>query len=146
MYQISWKKGDPSTLTSASTATGAGGGSGASTSAADASRGGGGGGGGDGNRMSSKWVIVMPNMFYDRVMTRVFDLKGSERNRKVAKEQSRDTKRVLLDQNLMECMPRSLSLLSLSLTASAVDRLLSGPTPHRSTAQTPKGSPSHCKS
>ena len=57
----------------------------------------------DTDRMKHTCVIVMPNLFYDRVMTRVFDLKGSERNRKIAKEQSRDTKRVLLDSNLMEC-------------------------------------------
>jgi hypothetical protein len=44
----------------------------------------------------------MPNLFYDRQMTKVFDLKGV--NRKISKEAaSRDTKRVLLDQNLMEC-------------------------------------------
>jgi 1-phosphatidylinositol-3-phosphate 5-kinase len=51
--------------------------------------------------MKSKYVIVMPNLFYDKKMERIFDLKGSVRNRYV-KKKGRDAKRVLLDSNLME--------------------------------------------
>jgi hypothetical protein len=51
-----------------------------------------------------KWernVLLMPNLFYGREITRIYDLKGSLRNRYV-KEQDRAEKRVLLDENFME--------------------------------------------
>ena len=56
-------------------------------------------------RLQSQYVLVMPNLFYNRIITRVFDLKGSARNRYVKRNKNSandDTRRVLLDENLLE--------------------------------------------
>lgn len=48
-----------------------------------------------------KWdVLVMENLFYDRTPTRIFDLKGSMRNRKIQSTGNKDE--VLLDENMVE--------------------------------------------
>ncbi|KAI9838745.1 MAG: 1-phosphatidylinositol-3-phosphate 5-kinase [Sclerophora amabilis] len=48
-----------------------------------------------------KWdVLVMENLFYDRTPTRIFDLKGSMRNRKIQSTGEQDE--VLLDENMVE--------------------------------------------
>ncbi|KAF8432886.1 hypothetical protein BGX38DRAFT_1102425 [Terfezia claveryi] len=48
-----------------------------------------------------KWdVLVMENLFYDRKMTRIFDLKGSMRNRYA--QATGDSGEVLLDENMVE--------------------------------------------
>merc|ERR1711939_948068 len=48
-----------------------------------------------------KWdVLVMENLFYDRSPTRIFDLKGSMRNRKINATGERNE--VLLDENMVE--------------------------------------------
>ncbi|TGZ81862.1 hypothetical protein EX30DRAFT_395248 [Ascodesmis nigricans] len=48
-----------------------------------------------------KWdVLVMENLFYDRKMTRIFDLKGSMRNRYT--QATGDQNEVLLDENMVE--------------------------------------------
>ncbi|KAI9842668.1 MAG: 1-phosphatidylinositol-3-phosphate 5-kinase [Thelocarpon superellum] len=48
-----------------------------------------------------KWdVLVMENLFYDRVPTRIFDLKGSMRGRKI--ESTGEQNEVLLDENMVE--------------------------------------------
>ena len=48
-----------------------------------------------------KWdVLVMENLFYDRVPTRIFDLKGSMRNRKI--QSTGEQNEVLLDENMVE--------------------------------------------
>lgn len=48
-----------------------------------------------------KWdVLVMENLFYDRSPTRIFDLKGSMRNRKV--QSTGEQNEVLLDENMVE--------------------------------------------
>ncbi|KAI9682020.1 MAG: 1-phosphatidylinositol-3-phosphate 5-kinase [Caeruleum heppii] len=48
-----------------------------------------------------KWdVVVMENLFYDRTPTRIFDLKGSMRNRKI--ESTGEQNEVLLDENMVE--------------------------------------------
>jgi len=46
-------------------------------------------------------VIVMENLFYNRVMHSVFDLKGSLRNRFVTPADGSPEKTVLLDENLL---------------------------------------------
>ena len=65
----------------------------------------------------NKFMLVMPNLFYDREVSQVFDLKGSARNRYIKlqvteKNEHRkaedlsslhEKRRVLLDQNFMEC-------------------------------------------
>ena len=52
-------------------------------------------------------VIVMENLFYSKNVSRVFDLKGSERNRMVNEtQQSNKTQEkdlVLLDENFLRC-------------------------------------------
>ncbi|KAI9715239.1 MAG: hypothetical protein M1812_006050 [Candelaria pacifica] len=48
-----------------------------------------------------KWdVLVMENLFYDRNPTRLFDLKGSMRNRKI--QSTGEQNEVLLDENMVE--------------------------------------------
>lgn len=48
-----------------------------------------------------KWdVVVMENLFYDRSPTRIFDLKGSMRNRKI--QSTGEQNEVLLDENMVE--------------------------------------------
>ncbi|CAG8949455.1 hypothetical protein HYFRA_00014228 [Hymenoscyphus fraxineus] len=48
-----------------------------------------------------KWdVLVMENLFYDRSLTRIFDLKGSMRNRKI--QSTGEQNEVLLDENMVE--------------------------------------------
>ncbi len=48
-----------------------------------------------------KWdVLVMENLFYDRSPTRIFDLKGSMRNRKI--QSTGEQNEVLLDENMVE--------------------------------------------
>jgi len=44
---------------------------------------------------------VMENIFYRRKISRIFDLKGSVRNRLV--KSTGDEKEVLLDENLVQC-------------------------------------------
>ncbi|RMZ89086.1 hypothetical protein DV736_g3679, partial [Chaetothyriales sp. CBS 134916] len=46
------------------------------------------------------YLLVMENLFYDRVPTRIFDLKGSMRNRKI--EATGERNEVLLDENMVE--------------------------------------------
>ncbi|KAJ5808745.1 hypothetical protein N7474_010014 [Penicillium riverlandense] len=46
------------------------------------------------------FLLLMENLFYDRVPTRLFDLKGSMRNRKVQSTGERDE--VLLDENMVD--------------------------------------------
>ncbi|KAJ5095844.1 hypothetical protein NUU61_005200 [Penicillium alfredii] len=46
------------------------------------------------------FLLLMENLFYDRVPTRIFDLKGSMRNRKVQSTGERDE--VLLDENMVD--------------------------------------------
>ncbi|KAJ5551457.1 Zinc finger FYVE/PHD-type [Penicillium sp. DV-2018c] len=46
------------------------------------------------------YLLLMENLFYDRVPTRIFDLKGSMRNRKVESTGERDE--VLLDENMVD--------------------------------------------
>jgi 1-phosphatidylinositol-3-phosphate 5-kinase len=46
-------------------------------------------------------VLVMENLFYDRKTSRIFDLKGSMRNRHV--QSTGKENEVLLDENLVEC-------------------------------------------
>ncbi|KAG9249118.1 1-phosphatidylinositol-3-phosphate 5-kinase-like protein FAB1 [Calycina marina] len=45
-------------------------------------------------------VLVMENLFYDRVPDRIFDLKGSMRNRKI--ESTGEQNEVLLDENMVD--------------------------------------------
>ncbi|CAD6499696.1 BgTH12-03804 [Blumeria graminis f. sp. triticale] len=48
-----------------------------------------------------KWdVLLMENLFYDRYPTRIFDLKGSMRNRKI--QSTGEQNEVLLDENMVE--------------------------------------------
>ncbi|RKF63092.1 1-phosphatidylinositol 3-phosphate 5-kinase fab1 [Erysiphe neolycopersici] len=48
-----------------------------------------------------KWdVLLMENLFYDRSATRIFDLKGSMRNRKI--QSTGEQNEVLLDENMVE--------------------------------------------
>ena len=46
------------------------------------------------------YLLVMENLFYDRTPTRIFDLKGSMRNRKI--EATGERNEVLLDENMVE--------------------------------------------
>ncbi|KAF7519677.1 hypothetical protein PCG10_009844 [Penicillium crustosum] len=51
--------------------------------------------------MEFNWfLLLMENLFYDRVPTRIFDLKGSMRNRKV--ESTGERNEVLLDENMVD--------------------------------------------
>jgi len=56
-------------------------------------------------------VLVMENLFYNRKTTRIFDLKGSMRNRHV--QSTGKANEVLLDENLVECIFPIASLLML---------------------------------
>jgi 1-phosphatidylinositol-3-phosphate 5-kinase len=47
-------------------------------------------------------VLVMENLFYGRKTKRIFDLKGSMRNRHV--QSTGKANEVLLDENLVECI------------------------------------------
>lgn len=53
-------------------------------------------------------VVVLENLFYDKNLTQVFDLKGSERNRmiNVAQQPNKPPEKdiVLLDENFLRCM------------------------------------------
>ena len=46
------------------------------------------------------FVLVMENLFYDRTPTRIFDLKGSMRNRRI--QSTGEQNEVLLDENMVE--------------------------------------------
>ncbi|KAF7509055.1 hypothetical protein GJ744_008450 [Endocarpon pusillum] len=46
------------------------------------------------------FLLIMENLFYDRVPTRIFDLKGSMRNRRIQSTGERNE--VLLDENMVE--------------------------------------------
>ena len=46
------------------------------------------------------FLLVMENLFYDRTPTRIFDLKGSMRNRKI--QSTGEKNEVLLDENMVE--------------------------------------------
>ncbi len=46
------------------------------------------------------FLLVMENLFYDRIPTRIFDLKGSMRNRRIQSTGERNE--VLLDENMVE--------------------------------------------
>lgn len=51
--------------------------------------------------VEANWfLLVMENLFYDRVPTRIFDLKGSMRNRKI--QSTGEQNEVLLDENMVE--------------------------------------------
>ncbi|KAK9478476.1 hypothetical protein V1514DRAFT_330808 [Lipomyces japonicus] len=52
------------------------------------------------NKSMKMDILVMENLFYDRNLTRIFDLKGSMRNRHV--EQTGKANEVLLDENMVE--------------------------------------------
>ncbi|KAL2822733.1 hypothetical protein BDW59DRAFT_163716 [Aspergillus cavernicola] len=52
------------------------------------------------NTEFSWFLLLMENLFYDRVPTRIFDLKGSMRNRKVQSTGERNE--VLLDENMVD--------------------------------------------
>lgn len=54
-------------------------------------------------------VLVMENLFYNRVITDKFDLKGSVRNRLVNPDDTCEGELVLLDENLLNstCLPLS---------------------------------------
>ncbi|KAK9317475.1 hypothetical protein V1524DRAFT_445303 [Lipomyces starkeyi] len=52
------------------------------------------------NKSMKMDIIVMENLFYDRKLSRIFDLKGSMRNRHV--EQTGKANEVLLDENMVE--------------------------------------------
>ncbi|KAK9468144.1 hypothetical protein V1512DRAFT_203844 [Lipomyces arxii] len=52
------------------------------------------------NKTMKMDIIVMENLLYDRKLTRIFDLKGSMRNRHV--EQTGRANEVLLDENMVE--------------------------------------------
>lgn len=54
------------------------------------------------NKSMKMDILVMENLFYDRKLSRIFDLKGSMRNRHV--EQTGKANEVLLDENMVECM------------------------------------------
>ncbi|KAI0008679.1 hypothetical protein F4779DRAFT_585739 [Xylariaceae sp. FL0662B] len=45
-------------------------------------------------------LLLMENLFYDRTLTRIFDLKGSMRNRKI--QSTGEQNEVLLDENMVE--------------------------------------------
>jgi 1-phosphatidylinositol-3-phosphate 5-kinase len=57
-----------------------------------------------GDRLNSQYIIVMPNLFYQTPTSRVFDLKGSARNRYIKRKPQDDStdSGVLLDENLLE--------------------------------------------
>ena len=46
------------------------------------------------------FLLVMENLFYDRALTRIFDLKGSMRNRRI--QSTGEQNEVLLDENMVE--------------------------------------------
>ena len=48
-------------------------------------------------------VLVMENLFYNRKITQIFDLKGSVRNRLVTTSGKNIEDLVLLDENLLKC-------------------------------------------
>ena len=51
--------------------------------------------------VEANWfLLVMENLFYDRTATRIFDLKGSMRNRKI--QSTGEQNEVLLDENMVE--------------------------------------------
>ena len=52
-------------------------------------------------KMSSKYVLVMPNLWYNKLINRIYDLKGSLRKRYIPQEK-RTENTVLLDQNFLE--------------------------------------------
>jgi len=54
------------------------------------------------NAASKQDLLVMENLFYNRNVTRKFDLKGSERNRFISAAEAEMTDCVLLDENFMK--------------------------------------------
>lgn len=86
VFQLSWKKHHGSSSKKG------GGSGGIAANSADAAS------------LSSQYVVVMPNLFFTHTGTidKIFDLKGSARNRYV-KRKNRGENTVLLDENLMEC-------------------------------------------
>jgi 1-phosphatidylinositol-3-phosphate 5-kinase len=58
----------------------------------------------NGNRMSTKHIVIMPNLFYGTDVKAVFDLKGNMRNRFVnTEEPGVPENAVLLDENFLRC-------------------------------------------
>lgn len=56
-------------------------------------------------RLTPKYVVLQPNLFYERPVSKIFDLKGSARNRYVKAEKvSTGPGPTLLDENLLEYM------------------------------------------
>jgi hypothetical protein len=72
-----------------------------------------------GNFTETQYVVVMPNLFYSRKLTHVFDLKGSHRGRFVAQEES---SAVLQDGNFVK-YNRGFPL---SMTSSSISSLQQG--------------------
>lgn len=73
-------------------------------------------------RMSSKYVIVMPNLFADGTYSKIFDLKGSTRNRFIDEKEA-PANQVLLDSNFsnfMRGMPIALDEVSKALLKMSV--------------------------
>ena len=54
------------------------------------------------NSASKQDLLVMENLFYNRNVSKKFDLKGSERNRLVSVSETEMSDCVLLDENLMK--------------------------------------------
>lgn len=54
------------------------------------------------NVASKQDLLVMENLFYNRSVTRKFDLKGSERNRLVSASEAEVNDCVLLDENFIK--------------------------------------------
>ncbi|KAJ3115312.1 1-phosphatidylinositol-3-phosphate 5-kinase, partial [Nowakowskiella sp. JEL0407] len=63
-------------------------------------------------------VFVMENLFYERKISRIFDLKGSMRNRHV--QATGKQNEVLLDENLLECNEFFILLLNINLGSGIV--------------------------
>jgi len=115
VYQISWKKHNFKPHTRGGGGSGLGTAGGDAAGSAAASAGGSEGGlassssssslGGEAvSSLSSQYVLVMPNLFFGRPpesIEKIFDLKGSARNRYVKRKKGEEN-RVLLDENLME--------------------------------------------
>lgn len=60
-------------------------------------------------------VLVMENLFYNRKITQIFDLKGSVRNRLVNTPGKNVEDLVLLDENLLKCKLQEYCSLDLRL-------------------------------
>ncbi|KAL3891964.1 hypothetical protein ACJMK2_004204 [Sinanodonta woodiana] len=76
------------------------------------------------NNAMKKDILVVENLFYDKTITKTFDLKGSRRNRLVNTTQKREEELVLLDENFLheavDCplyiRPHSKSLLTMAIS------------------------------